>query len=260
MESARKKLIAGNWKMHLVPVEARALVAGLRAEIDRDAATLAKDREVMVAPPSVLIPAVAQAIAGSSILLGAQNMHYEDEGAFTGEVSAPMLKAYGVTHVILGHSERRHIFLENDELINKKVLAALRHRMVPILCVGETQTEHDSGDALAVVLRQLERGLEGVVEDHLPTVVVAYEPVWAIGTGRTATPEQAESIHSALRGVLLERYGRERASAVRIIYGGSVNAENVDSLASKPDIDGALVGGASLKADSFARIVRARIR
>jgi triosephosphate isomerase len=260
MESARKKLMAGNWKMHLVPVEARALIAGLRAEIDRDAPTLAKDREVMVAPPSVLIPAVAQALAGSSILLGAQNMHFEDKGAFTGEVSAPMLKAYGVSHVILGHSERRHIFLENDELINKKVLAALKHRMVPILCVGETQEEHDRGDSLAVVLRQLERGLEGVGEDHLPTVVVAYEPVWAIGTGRTATPEQAESVHGAIRGVLLERYGRERASAVRIIYGGSVNAENVDSLCSKPDIDGALVGGASLRADSFARIARARIK
>ncbi len=256
----RKKLIAGNWKMHLLPVEARALIAGLRAEIDRDAATLAKDREVMVAPPDVLIPAVAQALAGSSILLGAQNMHYEDKGAFTGEVSAPMLKAYGVTHVILGHSERRHIFHEPDELINKKILAALGRRMVPILCVGETQDEHDSGDTLAVVLRQLERGLEGVAEGHLPTVVVAYEPVWAIGTGRTATPEQAESIHGAIRGVILERYGRERASAMRIIYGGSVNAENVDSLVSKPDIDGALVGGASLKADSFARIVKARTR
>src|SRR5713226_4126040 len=178
MDSQRKKLIAGNWKMHLVPVEARALIAALRAEIDRDAATLAKDREVMVAPPSVLVPAVAQALAGSSILLGAQNMHYEDKGAFTGEVSAPMLKAYGVTHVILGHSERRHIFLENDELINKKVLAALRHRIVPILCVGETQQEHDSGRALDVVLRQLERGLETVSDDAIASVILAYEPVW----------------------------------------------------------------------------------
>src|SRR5712672_1628807 len=188
MESARKKLIAGNWKMHLVPVEARALIAGLRAEIDRDAATLAKDREVMVAPPTVLIPAVAQALAGSSILLGAQNMHYEDKGAFTGEVSAPMLKTYGVTHVILGHSERRHIFHESDELINKKVLAALHHRMTPIMCVGETQDEHDGGRALDVVLRQLQRGLEGVSDDHVIRTVIAYEPVWAIGTGRTATP------------------------------------------------------------------------
>jgi triosephosphate isomerase len=254
----RKKLIAGNWKMHLLPAGARALVDRIRAEIDLDAATLAKDREVMVAPPAILIPAVAQAIAGSSIMLGAQNMHYEDKGAFTGEIAPPMLLAYGVTHVILGHSERRHIFHEPDELINKKVVAAIHHRMTPILCVGETQDEHDSGRALDVVLRQLQRGLEGVGDDHVTKVVIAYEPVWAIGTGRTATPEQAESVHGAIRGAILERYGRHRADAVRIIYGGSVNDENVDSLVCKPDIDGALVGGASLKADSFARIVKAR--
>ena len=155
----RKKLIAGNWKMHLLPVGARALVERIRAELDPLAATLAKDREVMVAPPDILIPAVAQALAGSSILLGAQNMHFEDKGAFTGEVAPPMLLAYGVTHVILGHSERRHIFHETDDLINKKVLAAIHHRMTPILCVGETQDEHDSGRALDVVLRQLQRGL-----------------------------------------------------------------------------------------------------
>jgi triosephosphate isomerase len=256
----RRKLIAGNWKMHLVPVEARALIAGIRAEIDRDAATLAKDRDVLVAPSAILIPVVAQALAGSSILLGAQNMHYEDKGAFTGEVSPPMLLAYGVTHVILGHSERRHIFHETDELINKKVLAALHHRMTPIMCLGETQDEHDSGRALDVVLRQLQRGLENVGDDQVTTVVIAYEPVWAIGSGRTATPEQAEGIHGAIRGAILERYGRERADAVRIIYGGSVNEQNVDTLVSKPDIDGALVGGASLKADSFARIVKARTR
>jgi triosephosphate isomerase len=254
----RKKLIAGNWKMNLVPAEARALVAGIRSQIDRDAATLAKDREVMVAPPAILIPAVAQALAGSSIILGAQNMHYEDKGAFTGEVSPPMLRAYGVTHVILGHSERRHVFHETDELINKKVLAALKHRMTPILCVGETQDEHDRGRALDVVLRQLQGGLEGVGDEHVTAVAIAYEPVWAIGTGRTATPELAESIHGAIRGALLERYGRERSAAIRIIYGGSVTAENVDSLVAKPDIDGALVGGASLKADSFVRIVQAR--
>lgn len=256
----RKKLIAGNWKMHLLPVGARALVERIRAELDPLAATLAKDREVMVAPPDILIPAVAQALAGSSILLGAQNMHFEDKGAFTGEVAPPMLHAYGVTHVILGHSERRHIFHETDDLINKKVLAAIHHRMTPILCVGETQDEHDSGRALDVVLRQLQRGLEGVADDHIMRVAIAYEPVWAIGTGRTATPAQAEAIHGAIRGAILERYGRERADTVRIIYGGSVNDENVDSLVSKPDIDGALVGGASLKADSFARIVRARTR
>jgi triosephosphate isomerase len=256
----RKQLIAGNWKMHLLPAGARALVERIRAEIDCDAATLAKDREVMVAPPAILIPAVAQAIAGSSIMLGAQNMHFDDKGAFTGEIAPPMLLAYGVTHVILGHSERRHIFHEPDELINKKVLAALHHRMTPILCVGETQDEHDSGRALDVVLRQLQRGLEGGSDDHVTRVVIAYEPVWAIGTGRTATPEQAESVHGAIRDAILERYGRERADVVRIIYGGIVNDENVDSLVCKPDIDGALVGGASLKADSFARIVKARTR
>ncbi len=256
----RKKLIAGNWKMHLLPVGARALVERIRAELDPLAAILAKDREVMVAPPDILIPAVAQALAGSSILLGAQNMHFEDKGAFTGEVAPPMLDAYGVTHVILGHSERRHIFHETDELINKKVLAALHHRMTPILCVGETQDEHDGGRALDVVLHQLQCGLEGIADDHMTSVAIAYEPVWAIGTGRTATPGQAEAIHGAIRRAILERYGRERADSVRIIYGGSVNDENVDSLVSKPDIDGALVGGASLKADSFARIVRARTR
>ncbi len=142
----------------------------------------------MIAPPDILIPAVAQALAGSSILLGAQNMHYEDKGAFTGEVAPPMLHAYGVTHVILGHSERRHIFHETDDLINKKVLAAIHHRMTPIMCVGETQDEHDGGRALDVVLRQLQRGLEGVGDDRMTSVVIAYEPVWAIGTGRTATP------------------------------------------------------------------------
>ena len=256
----RKKLIAGNWKMHLLPVGARALVERIRAEIDPLAAALAKDRDVMIAPPDILIPAVAQALAGSSILLGAQNMHYEDKGAFTGEVSPPMLQAYGVTHVIVGHSERRHIFHETDDLINKKVIAALHHRMTPIMCVGETHEEHDSGRALDVVLRQLQHGLENVSDDHVTRVAIAYEPVWAIGTGHTATPEQAESIHGAIRGAILERYGRERADAIRIIYGGSVNDENVDSLVCKPDIDGALVGGASLKADSFARIVRARTR
>jgi triosephosphate isomerase len=185
-------------------------------------------------------------------------MHFEDKGAFTGEVSPPMLKSYGVTHVILGHSERRHVFGESDELINKKMLAALLNRLVPILCLGETQEEHDSGRAVETVIRQLERGLEGVGDDAIAGVILAYEPVWAIGTGRTATPQQAESIHGALRGVILERYDRAAADHVRILYGGSVTADNVDSLISKPDIDGALVGGASLKADSFARIVRAR--
>lgn len=254
----RRMLIAGNWKMNLNAVEARAVVAALRADIDRDAATLARDRDIMIAPPAVMIPALSQAIAGSSIALGAQNMHFEDKGAFTGEVSGPMLKPFGVTHVILGHSERRHIFGEGDELINRKVLSALRHRMVPILCVGETQAEHDGGHTLEVVLRQLGMGFASVPADQSSTVVVAYEPVWAIGTGRTATPELAETVHGSIRESLREQIGKQNADLVRILYGGSVTAENVDSLVSKPNIDGALVGGASLKADSFARIIRAQ--
>ncbi len=253
-----RKLIAGNWKMNLTALEARALIAALRAEIDRDAAKLVQDRDVMVAPPAVLIPAVSQALAGASIALGAQNMHHEDKGAFTGEMSAPMLKPFGVTYVILGHSERRHVFGEHDPLINRKVLAALRHRLTPILCVGETQPEHDAGRALEVVMRQLQGGLDGVPGEQIRSVAIAYEPVWAIGTGRNATPEQAQTVQGSIREALGDRFGREAAADVRILYGGSVTPDNVDSLIAKPDIDGALVGGASLKADSFARIVRAR--
>ena len=172
-----------------------------------------------------------------------------------------MLNFFTVSYVILGHSERRHIFKEDDELINRKVLAAVKHRLTPILCVGETQDEHDGGRTLEVVLRQLQHGLEGVYRaTRPPSVVIAYEPVWAIGTGRTATPEQAQLVHGAIREAFADRLGQATGAAIRILYGGSVTAENVDTLMAKPDIDGALVGGASLKADSFARIVRARTR
>ena len=254
----RKKLIAANWKMHLAPPEAWALIRALRTDIERDASSLLRDREIMIAPPAILIPAVAEALKGSPILLGAQNMYCEESGAFTGEISPLMLKAFGVTHVILGHSERRHIFGETDELIGKKVRAALRHDLVPLLCVGETQQEHAGGRSLEVVMRQMEGCLAGVTTEQVKNVVMAYEPVWAIGTGRTATPQQAESIHGAIRGALNERFGRDEAQLVRILYGGSVNKANADSLIFKPDIDGALVGTASLKADSFAPIVRAQ--
>jgi triosephosphate isomerase len=253
----RRLLFAGNWKMHLTALEARTMIAALRADIDRDAAVLARDRDVLIAPPAVMIPAAAQALAGSSIALGAQNMHYEDKGAFTGEISPPMLLQFGVTHVILGHSERRHIFHESDDLINRKVIAALKHRMVPILCVGETQAEHDGGHALAIVMTQLQAGLCAVSAADCARMVIAYEPVWAIGTGRTATPEQAQTVHGSIRQAVADLHGPQAAGTLRILYGGSVSAENVDSLVSKPDIDGALVGGASLKADSFARIIRA---
>jgi len=255
----RKKLFAGNWKMNLAPGEARELIAALRAALDRDSARLARDREVLVAPPFPSIPAVAQALAGSSILLGAQNMHFEEKGAFTGEVSAPMLRYFGVSHVIVGHSERRHVFKEDDDLIAKRVAAVGANKMSPILCVGETGPERDRGDSTAVVLRQLQNGLSMLKPQDSARIIVAYEPVWAIGTGRTATPEQAQLVHAAIREALLSQLGTALADTVRILYGGSVTADNVDSLMAKPDIDGALVGGASLNAESFARIVRAHI-
>jgi triosephosphate isomerase len=255
----RKKLFAGNWKMNLTPVEGRALIAALRAELDRDAHVFEKDREVMVAPPFLTIPAAAQSLAGASILLGAQNMHYEEKGAFTGDVSAPMLKFFGVTHVIVGHSERRHIFKETDDSIARRLAAVALNKMTPILCVGETLEQRDHGDTLKVVLGQLQAGLSLAPPEAGARAIVAYEPVWAIGTGRNATPVQAQEVHGAIREALRDHLGREQAEGVRILYGGSVTPENVDTLMAKPDIDGALVGGASLRADSFARIVRARI-
>jgi triosephosphate isomerase len=253
----RRKLIAGNWKMNLSANDARAMIAGLRAQIDPLAAAIGKTRDLLVAPVAVAIPAVAQALAGSSIALGAQNMHWEDSGAFTGEVSAPMLRAFGVTHVIIGHSERRHVFFETDEFVNKKMKAALKHRLVPIMCVGETLQEREASRTLEVVLRQMENGLSGIPAEAAATVVIAYEPVWAIGTGKTATPEQAQLVHGSIREFLDDTWGKSAAAETRILYGGSVTPDNIDSLLAKPDIDGALVGGASLKADSCAKIFRA---
>jgi len=253
----RRKLIAGNWKMNLTANDARRMIAELRKQIDPLAAALAKDRELLIAPAAVVIPAVAQALAGSSITLGAQNMHWEDSGAFTGEVSAPMLKSFGVTHVIIGHSERRHVFLETDQFVNKKMVSALKHRLIPIMCVGETLQEREASKTVEVVMRQLENGLSGVPAEAASTVVIAYEPVWAIGTGKTATPEQAQLVHGSIREFLDDLWGKTAAAETRILYGGSVTPDNIDSLMAKPDIDGALVGGASLKADSCARIFRA---
>lgn len=252
----RKKLYAGNWKMNLTPVEGRALIAELRGDLDADAGILARDREILVAPPFLTIPAVAQALAGSSISLGAQNAHFEDKGAFTGEVSPTMLKAFGVTHVILGHSERRHIFGETDELVGKRVAGAIANKFNAILCVGETLEERDGGRTLDVVLRQLQAGLAAAKGDDANRMIVAYEPVWAIGTGRTATPEQAQQVHASIREALSDHFSRPAADGIRILYGGSVTPDNIDALMAKADIDGALVGGASLKAASFARIVR----
>jgi len=254
----RRKLFAANWKMNLTPAEGRTLITAIRAELDCDAAVLARDRDVMIAPSLLSIPAAAQALAGAAIALGAQNMHFEHAGAFTGEVSAGMLRFFGVSYVIVGHSERRHIFHEDDESVGRRAAAVAAARMTPILCVGESAAERDGGRTLEVVLRQLQHGINYFSADQTHNLVIAYEPVWAIGTGRTATPEQAQSVHGAIREALADRVGQEIGAAIRILYGGSVTAENVDTLMAKPDIDGALVGGASLKAGSFARIVRAK--
>jgi triosephosphate isomerase (TIM) len=252
-----KKLFAANWKMNVTPLEARALVAALRETLDPDTALLMRDREVLLAPPFVTIPAVSQALAGSSILLGAQNVHFESKGAFTGEISAPMLKVFGVSHVIVGHSERRHIFKEPDDLIARRLTGAINGQMTPILCIGETLEERDRGETVRIVLGQLQAGLSGAPSDKSAHLVVAYEPVWAIGTGRNATAGQAQEVHGAIRAALRDHFGKEKGDQVRILYGGSVTPDNIDSLIAEPDIDGALVGGASLKAESFARIVRA---
>src|SRR2546421_2779962 len=255
----RKRLFAGNWKMNLTPPECRALIAGLRAELDPQATALARDREVLVAPPFLTIPAAAQALAGSSILLGAQNMHFEEKGAFTGEVSAPMVRCFGVTQVIIGHPERRHIFAETNQLIARRLAGVIANRMTPILCVGETLDERARGETVPVVLGQLQGGLAETAAEKAAHLVVAYEPVWAIGTGRNATAAQAQEVHAAIREALRDHFGKAAGDNIRILYGGSVTADNVDSLMAEPDIDGALVGGASLEAESFARIVRARL-
>lgn len=242
--------IAGNWKMHKTVAESVALAKELAASLK------GTDRKVMVAPAFTALSAVAEAIKGSGLILGAQNMGPENQGAHTGEVSPLMLKDLGVEAVILGHSERRHSYFETDELINRKLLLALEHGLEPILCVGETLAEREAGRLEAVVGTQVREGLKGVGAEELQRVVIAYEPVWAIGTGKTATPEDADAVHAYIRAVLAALYGEAAAKAMVIQYGGSVKPENAAELMAKPNIDGALVGGASLKADSFVPIVK----
>jgi triosephosphate isomerase (TIM) len=247
----RRPFLAGNWKMYKAAPEGVALAQAIRAGL----ALPLKDRDVLVAPPFTALAAVAEALRGSDMLLGAQNMHWEREGAFTGEVSPVMLKQVGCSHVILGHSERRHIFGESDDTIARKTRAAVDNGLTPIVCVGETLPERESNLTLEVVERQLERALRGLTPDEVSRAVVAYEPVWAIGTGRTATPQQAQEAHAFIRKRVTATHGEPSAVALRILYGGSVKPDNIDGLMTEPDIDGALVGGASLKADSFLRIV-----
>lgn len=246
----RKPLLAGNWKMNMTLPEARALAASLVAGWRDDGS-----REVLVCPPAVCLPAVVAALRGSGIRTGAQNVHAAASGAYTGEISVGMVASAGASHVILGHSERRAIFGEDDAAINRKMKAVLAAQLVPVFCVGEVLAERKAGRAEAVVAAQVRGGLAGIgISDVLGTVI-AYEPVWAIGTGETATPEQADAMHALIRRELTGLYGEHAACSVRILYGGSVNEKNVDALMACPNIDGALVGGASLKPDSFLRIV-----
>lgn len=248
----RRPLVAGNWKMNLTRDSAVALARGI-AEKCQNAGGV----DVAVCPPFVYLDAVRSTLQGSAVRLGAQNMYHEPEGAFTGEISGKMLVDVGCTYVILGHSERRHILGETDQQINRKLLATLAQRLTPILCVGETLEEREAGKTQSVIHNQFAASLAELSPDQVGQIVIAYEPVWAIGTGRNATPQQAEEVHADLRRLLESRYNAKVASIVRIQYGGSVKPENAADLLSQPNIDGALVGGASLKVDSFLGIIAA---
>jgi triosephosphate isomerase len=248
----RKPIIAGNWKMNLTREASVALAREVAA-----ACSGKQQSDVAVCPPFVYLDAVRAELKNSPVGLGAQNMYHEKDGAFTGEISASMLLDVGCKYVILGHSERRHILGETDEQVNRKVLAALQNRLIPIVCVGETLAEREAGQTQSVIHRQFAASLAGLSGEQMQQLVIAYEPVWAIGTGRNATPQQAEEVHADLRRLIESRYNAQVAASVRIQYGGSVKPENAGELLSQPNIDGALVGGAALKATSFLGIVAA---
>jgi triosephosphate isomerase len=247
----RIPLVVANWKMHGGLAEARALAQAVRDGLKRP-----RGVEVTICPPFTALAAVAEVLAGSPLLLGAQNCHWEASGAFTGEISPAMLAEIGCHLVLLGHSERRHLFREPDEEINRKVVAALRHGLQPLLCVGETAEERRQGLTFTVVEGQLRAGWAGLSTEEIGRCLLAYEPVWAIGTGVNATPGQAAEVHGYLRGLVSELASKEIAQSVRILYGGSVKPDNAAALTQEPEIDGALVGGASLQAQSFIAIAR----
>lgn len=248
----RRPVIAGNWKMHGGKADTLVLLSALKERLSRASLT---DREVVVAPPFTALETAAHLLNGSPICLAAQNLHWEPQGAFTGEVSGLMLKELGCSHVIIGHSERRQYFGETDEYVARKIKAAQQCGLVPIICVGETLEERENGATLTVIARQVRGAFQGQDKSAIAVLIIAYEPVWAIGTGRTATPEQAQEVHAAIRMILGDIADKPTAEAVRLLYGGSVKPDNIDSLMAQADIDGALVGGASLQPDSFARIV-----
>jgi triosephosphate isomerase len=250
MNSKRRPIIAGNWKMNKTSTEARDLASKLIPLVSG-----VKDRDIVLAPPFTSIPAVAETVKGTNMALSAQDLFWEEKGAFTGEISAEMLLDLGCKYVIIGHSERRQFFGETDETVNKKVRQALNKGLLPIVCAGELLSEREAGKANEVIERQVIGALKGVTAAEMQKIVIAYEPVWAIGTGKTATPDQANEIHAFIRQKIKSMYNGDVAGALRIQYGGSVTPENVSTLMAKPDIDGALVGGASLKPESFAGLV-----
>lgn len=245
----RKPIIAGNWKMTMSIAEAMDFVAAVKDRID------GKDVEAVLCVPFTMLKDVKEATAGTAIKVGAQNMHFEESGAFTGEISPLMLKEIAVDYVIIGHSERRQYFNETDETVNKKVLKALEHRILPIMCCGETLEQREAGETKDVVKVQVVKGLAGVDTTVLPDVIIAYEPIWAIGTGKTATSGEANEVIAFIRGVIAEMFDGEVAAKVRIQYGGSVKPTNVAEIMGQSDIDGALVGGASLDPESYLGLV-----
>lgn len=249
---SRRYFIAGNWKMNKTAAEAKALIAEINALVGAETSV-----DVAVCPTFTALDAASQALKGSNVKLGAQNMYFEKNGAFTGEISADMLKEFGTEYVILGHSERREYFKECDCLINKKVKAVLANGMKPILCVGETLEQREGGKTIDVVSEQTIGGLKDVSKEDAEKVVVAYEPVWAIGTGKTATPEMAQEVHAEIRKVLAKLFGADTAEKIQILYGGSMKPENADALLKEKDIDGGLIGGAALDAGQFVDIINA---
>ncbi len=248
----RRPVVAANWKMNKTIPEALQFAGDLKKWFKESGR---QEVDVILAPPFTALKAVSDSLRGDNISVAAQDLFWEEKGAFTGQVSAVMLLDSGCRYVIIGHSERRQHFGETDDGVNRKINRALYHNLIPIFCVGETLRQREEGATFKVVRGQVEKGLDGLSEGSAGSILIAYEPVWAIGTGKTATPEQAEEVHGFIRAILRETYGKDVSEAVRILYGGSVTPENVRSLMKEPDIDGALVGGASLQVDSFVKII-----
>jgi len=246
----RKALIAGNWKMHTTLVDGCALARDVANSFEK-----AEDREVLIAPPYTILSEVSHLIKDSGVILAGQNVCWENSGAFTGEIAPAMLQDSGATAAIIGHSERRQIFGETDEIISRRVRGAIKHALLAILCVGETLEEREAGETFSVLEAQIRKGLDQVSVEQMKQLVIAYEPVWAIGTGKTASKEQAQDAHAFIRGLIVNLFEKGVAEELRILYGGSVKPVNIDELMAQPDIDGALVGGAALDAESFGRII-----